>query len=78
MWLACATDEEIAAEVGLKKSQIQALAPVLAELPKPEQVPVLFADADFTPPLFNLWTFAKKTEEGRSGGGNSVKRGERQ
>ena len=64
MWLAGYTDDEIATATELKKSRIHELAPVLDARPKPEQVVANFTDADWTPPLFNIWTFAKKSNDG--------------
>ncbi len=61
MWLACETNEGIVATVGLKKSQVDALIPILEGLPKSEQVLAAFSDTDFTPPLYNIWSFAKKS-----------------
>jgi hypothetical protein len=67
MWLACATDEEIAEVIynNPKKAEtirVQTLEfQNLEELPNFGKVTVLHQDADFAPPLYNVWTFAKKT-----------------
>lgn len=66
MWLACYTQEEIGEMVGIPQ---QTLADQLKELPKMENLQksvvlsATFSDADFTPPLYNLWSFAKKSNE---------------
>ncbi len=67
MWLACATQEEVAAEVGISRASVEAETGLLTQmenLPNLSKVPALFAEADFAPPLFNVWTSAKKTEAG--------------
>lgn len=70
MWMACATQEEIAESVGLPRQTIDGLLPKMEELPNSAKVSALHQDAEFTPPLFNVWTFAKKTN-GVSHFGNS-------
>jgi hypothetical protein len=60
MWLACATQEEIAAAVGVDQKTASnqiALLGNLEDLPNLLKVTVLHQDADFAPPLYNVWTF---------------------
>lgn len=64
MWLSSATLDEIADETGFSKaslSQELEVCSLLERLPKANKVAAEFADEGFTPPLFNVWTFAKKT-----------------
>lgn len=76
MYLACHTQDEIAAAVGVGQKtvsnelesfsnfgQVSKITKTLAE----------FAEPDFTPPLYNVWTFAKKSN-GVSHFGNSEQR----
>lgn len=63
MWLACRTEEEIADAVGQAErsvneqiSELSALSSDLKKAPK-----VAFLDEGFEPPIYNIWTFAKKT-----------------
>lgn len=66
MWLACKTQEEIAEVTKLDQATISREAEVICKteaLPKSIKVAAEFSDEGFTPPLFNVWTFAKKTNE---------------
>lgn len=64
LWMACETVEDIVATVDIKKSAVDEILgefPVLENLPKVEKVLATFADDEFTAPLYNVWTFAKKS-----------------
>ena len=62
MYLACYTQEEIAAKVGTSEQPVKdALSVFLEELPKYPKAS--FLDENWKPPLYNVWTFAKKTNE---------------
>jgi len=64
MWMACATQEEIAEAVGVHKDTVSAEMEVcrnLETLPNSDKVTAMHQDADFAPPIYNVWTFAKKT-----------------
>lgn len=64
MWLACHTQEEIAAAVGLDKATANRIIEVCCkteELPKSNKLAVSYAD--FEPPIYNVWTFNKKSNE---------------
>lgn len=65
MWLACYTQEEIAEAVGI--SQMEASRETqeinnLEVLPKSLKLSSLYQD-DFEPELYDIWNFAKKTNE---------------
>jgi hypothetical protein len=65
MWMACSTLEEIADAVGIAKSSTSEEITTLFDLgsfSKSEQSLAKFNDSDFTPPLYNVWTFAKKLD----------------
>ena len=62
MWMACATQEEIAEAVGVHKDTVSAEMEVcrnLETLPNSDKVTAMHQDADFAPPIYNVWTFAK-------------------
>ncbi|MCH8290741.1 hypothetical protein IH992_06550 [Candidatus Poribacteria bacterium] len=64
MYLACYTQAEIAAEVCVVQNTVKdelALSTNLEELPKQLKLHASFNDPDFKPPIYNVWTFAKKT-----------------
>ena len=66
LWMSCATQEEIGEAVGLSQPQVKALVEELSEmatLPNPIKVTATFAEADWTPPLYNVWTFSRKSAE---------------
>jgi DNA-binding CsgD family transcriptional regulator len=62
LWMACFTAEEIAELVNLSDEAVRKEVSQYSEgLPKVGKVLADFADEDFSPPLYNVWTFAKKT-----------------
>lgn len=61
MWLACHTQEEIAEAVGVPRQTLDGLLPKMEELPNSAKVAANHQDADFTPPIYNIWSFSKKT-----------------
>ena len=64
MWLAGATIDEIADATNTPKMTIADTVNKCTELetlPNSYKVSAQFADADFNPPIYNIWTFAKKT-----------------
>lgn len=62
LWMACATVEEIADRLKLSTQPIkEAVSDFSETLPKNPKV--AFLDSDFAPPLYNVWTFGKKTNE---------------
>ncbi len=66
MWLACATQEEIAEAVGIPQQTVADAVrelPDLATLPNPVKVPATYSEIDWTPPIYNVWTFAKSTNQ---------------
>lgn len=71
LWLACATQEEIAAELGMPQQTVAGLLPKMEDFPNPVKVNAQFADADFTPPIYNVWPFKKEKSNAVSHFGNS-------
>lgn len=64
MWMACNTGDEIAQVIGVHLDTVSDQVSRISEaLPNSEKVASQFQDEDFTAPLFNVWTFAKKTNE---------------
>ena len=75
MWLACYTQEEIADALNIPRQTIGRKIESFAhfgQLSKMGKTLPFERDADFTPPLYNVWTFAKKsnsvTHFGSAGG----------
>ena len=63
MWLACETDDAIASAFKYKsRTPIEDTVLRFCETFR-KNAEVLFSDTDFKPPLYNVWTFAKKTNE---------------
>jgi DNA modification methylase len=65
MYLACHTQEEIAEEVGVTRDQVQTETESLcnlANLPKSTKLSAEH-ESDFDPPIYNIWNFAKKTND---------------
>lgn len=65
MWLACRTLDEIAEAVGVHKDTVSEETESCRKsesLPKSDKLRAEFSD-DFEPPIYNVWTFAKKTNE---------------
>lgn len=66
MWMACYTQEEIAKAAGVTKETISEHLEVCQKMetfPKSDKLSANFQDEDFKPPLYNIWSFAKKTNE---------------
>jgi hypothetical protein len=64
MWLACHTLDEIAENVGIPPRTVADYVGEFAKsetLPNSQKVLANHQDADFAPPLYNIWTFHKKT-----------------
>jgi DNA modification methylase len=60
MWLACFTEQEIADKVGVdQKSVHNEVQGILENVPK--ILKVQYQEEDWNPPLFNIWSFAKKS-----------------
>jgi len=60
LWLRCYTAEEIGAEVALSAKQVEReLTDISSELKKCRKV--TFSEDGFTPPIYNVWAFGKKT-----------------
>lgn len=66
MWLACHTQQEIGEAVGLDQGKVAGKVAELCQIPNLEKgikVRALYEEEDFSPPHFDIWSFAKKTNE---------------
>lgn len=64
MWMACYTQEEIADAVGVTPKTVDNRAEDfvnLEALPKLQKLAALYEDADFKPPLYDIWNFSKNS-----------------
>lgn len=62
LWLKCYTAEEIGGVVGLTKQAVDLeLSQINGNMLK--LVEVQFSEADYAPPIYNVWAFGKKTNE---------------
>jgi len=64
MWMACESEQDIAGSVGKSQSTVnEKIKTFIENIEKnnSDKSRAFFSDSDFTPPLYNLWTFAKKT-----------------
>ncbi len=59
LWLAGHSQDEIASLTETRQQTLAGLLPKLEELPNSVKVQADFGDSDWSPPLFNVWTFAK-------------------
>lgn len=64
MYLAGYTNEEIAKEVKLSgKSIYEETTYLITDLEKSKQLLADFSDSDYEPPIYNIWSFGKKTQK---------------
>lgn len=66
MYLACYTQEEIADQFGVTKetiSQDLISCQEMESLPKSDKILSEFQDNEFDLPIYNIWNFAKKTND---------------
>jgi len=66
LWIACYTQEEIAAEVDRSQKSISDEIESFSNfgsVSKSIETACFYREKDFTPPLYNVWTFGKKTNE---------------
>ena len=62
MWLACYSQEEIAEVVGVSHTTVSRAIESFVQNGQLSKMHKTFdTDPDFTPPLYNVWTFAKKS-----------------
>ena len=64
MWLACCTQGEIAEAVGMDRVSVTEVLKELSDLdtcPNPTKLAARYQEADWSPPLYNVWSFGKKT-----------------
>lgn len=59
--LACFTQDEIAERLNVPRTTVEEALTKTASLPFSSKV--TFSEEGFTPPLYNVWTFSKKTNE---------------
>lgn len=72
MWLTCATVDEISEATKVSETTVkETLSSFSEDLPKATKVLSDFADADFTPPIYNVWPFKKEKTNEVSHFGNS-------
>jgi hypothetical protein len=69
MWMACATQEEIAASENVTKETVSEVCQKMADLSKSDKSCAEHA-TDFVPPIYNIWKQQEKTS-GSSCFGNS-------
>ena len=75
MYMSCYTQQEIADAVGLSKSVVIEQTKEWSEMdncPKPTKLSAEYNDG-FEPPLYNIWTFGKKTNEVSHFGNSEVR-----
>ncbi len=64
MWLACHMKSEIAEAIGITQQRVgQKIETMKEKFPGTKLSQLAFSDESWTPPLYNVWTFAKKTNE---------------
>jgi len=66
MWLACYTDAEIASKTGQSQQMVNLKTKTFTSIIENNNTSksrAFFMEEDFTPPLYNVWTFSKKTNE---------------
>ena len=63
MYMACHTQQEIADSVGLPQRTVADSLADLPNLDKSLKISADFSDPDFETPLYNVWAFAKKSNE---------------
>ena len=64
MWMACHTQDEIADVNGYTQPQVKSILDTFIDFGSASEIYKsrdFSHDSDFTPPLYNVWTFAKKT-----------------
>lgn len=75
LWMQCWTQDEIADEVGMTQQRIAEImgeVPDLEALPNPVKLSALHQDADWAPPLFDIWNAAKNSNEVKHFGNTPV------
>lgn len=75
MWMACYTQDEIAEAVGVAKATVNdklAVCSDLEALPKSNKLLALHEDADFKPPLYDIWNFSKNSNSTKHFGNTAV------
>ena len=71
LWLQCWTQEQIAEAVGLDQSEVSREIGEVCQLeavPNNTKLAAMYQDADWQPPLFDVWTAASRWTVGRIAG----------
>ena len=66
MWMACYSQEEIADECGVSRESVKIEIETIGKNGTDSKITkslVFSKDAEFKPPIYNIWTFSKKTNE---------------
>ena len=63
MFMACHTQQEIADAVNVSRTTIEETVTEFPNLEKASKNLASFSDPDFETPIYNVWVFAKKTNE---------------
>lgn len=74
MWLACYSQDEIASAVDVSQKTVDNSLVNFENMPKLLKNLALFQDTDFTPPIYNVWTFEKEKSNKSNHFGNSEQR----
>ena len=73
MWLACHTQEEIAEAVGIHaKDKSLQVSSNLEELPNYCKLAATYQDADWQPPIYDIWNFADNANETKHFGNTHI------
>ncbi len=73
LYLAGYTMQEIADAVGVHKDSVSETCRKFAELEKSDKNLANFQDSEFETPIYNVWTFAKKTNNISHPGNSEVR-----
>ena len=73
MYLAGYTNDEIAEAVGLSEASIRQTTAEFTTLEKVRQLNASFQDSEFETPIYNVWSFAKKTNNVSHPGNSEVR-----
>jgi predicted transcriptional regulator len=75
LWMRCWTQEQIAGEVGLSQMEVSRIVEDsnnLEALPNSLKLAAAYQDADWQPPLYDVWTMARNNNETKHFGNTAV------
>lgn len=75
MWLACYTQDEIAEAVGLTRRHVGEISSTLEiseTLPKSPKLASTYSDADWKPPLYDIWDWAARGDQTKHFGNSHI------